>query len=74
MTEKEFSKEHSVRKPSLPNICPDCLKDEKIKCPRNTDAKCLECGVELCGYHIGKHLYGKHLISLEWRGIGAEPE
>lgn len=53
-------------------ICEDCKKDKKIKCPRNADAKCLECGAELCGYHIGKHLHEQHCISLTWRGIGAE--
>ena len=25
-------------------ICPMCKADEKVFCPRNVDAQCLECG------------------------------
>lgn len=54
--------------------CEDCLKDKTILCKRNPDAKCLICGAELCGLHIGKHLEKKHFVSLTWRGLGAKEE
>lgn len=44
--------------------CPDCLEDEKVFCPRDTDAQCLECGQRYCGAHIGSHLKQVHCISL----------
>jgi len=51
------------------NLCPDCIADPEIKCPRNKDGKCLECGAELCAYHLMKHFRKDHCISIEWRGI-----
>lgn len=50
-------------------FCEDCLKDSEIKCKRDKDVKCLHCGAELCGYHMGKHLTEKHLVSLTWQGF-----
>ncbi|KKN74901.1 hypothetical protein LCGC14_0386500 [marine sediment metagenome] len=44
--------------------CPDCLADDKIFCPRNPDAKCLDCGKSFCGAHIGPHLKDVHCIAL----------
>lgn len=49
-------------------ICEDCMTDDSIKCKRNRDAKCLECGKELCGFHISKHLEKEHYISTTWEG------
>ena len=44
--------------------CKMCLEDEKIFCPRNPDAECLECGARLCGGHIGQHLLETHCIAI----------
>lgn len=48
--------------------CPMCLADPEVACPRSVDARCLECGKEFCGRHIGEHLEREHCISLSWRG------
>ncbi len=50
-------------------FCEECLTDDEVSCKRDKDVKCLHCGVELCGYHMGKHLKEKHFVSLEWTGI-----
>ena len=50
-------------------FCEECLTDTEIDCKRDKDVKCLHCGMELCGYHMGKHLEEKHFVSLEWMGI-----
>jgi hypothetical protein len=45
-------------------ICPLCLADKKVFCPRDVDAQCVECGQKFCGAHIGQHLKEAHCISL----------
>ena len=45
-------------------FCPDCKADRAIRCPRNTDAQCLECGQAFCGAHIAPHLAKVHCIAL----------
>ena len=52
-------------KVSLYEICPECEKDPTVGCPRNVDAKCLDCGKEFCGAHIGEHLKTVHFVSLD---------
>ena len=54
--------------------CPVCLADPEVACPRGVDARCLECGEEFCGRHIGEHLEKAHQISLTWRGHLREVE
>lgn len=51
------------------HFCPECITDPEIKCARDKDVKCLHCGIELCAYHMGKHLPDKHCVSTEWRGF-----
>lgn len=55
-------------------ICEECLNDPEIKCKRDKDVKCLHCDMELCGYHMSKHLKEKHFVSLTWKGFGADGE
>lgn len=50
-------------------FCEECLTDDDISCKRDKDVKCLHCGMELCGYHMGKHLKEKHFVDLEWMGF-----
>jgi ribosomal protein S27E len=44
--------------------CTMCVSDTNVFCPRGTDAKCLICGENYCGAHIGQHLHDKHQVSL----------
>ena len=53
----------------LPEICPDCLADPEVACPRDVDAACLHCGSKRCGRHIIEHLTKVHMVSIEWRGF-----
>ena len=45
--------------------CSLCTMDPEVFCPRDVDAKCLECGENFCGAHIGPHLKKVHFISLD---------
>jgi len=45
--------------------CPMCVKDKRVFCLRDVDAKCLECGQNFCGAHIGQHLKEVHCITLD---------
>jgi len=47
-----------------PYLCVDCQLDPNVTCPRDRDAKCLICGLELCGAHIGPHLTRAHCVAL----------
>ncbi len=54
----------------FPNLfCEMCLTDDEVVCKRDKDVKCIHCGMELCGYHMGKHLKECHFVDLEWMGI-----
>lgn len=62
-------KEELSRQEQMPELyCVDCLADSSIKCKRDKNVKCLECGKEFCGYHIINHLEKEHLISTTWEG------
>jgi len=50
---------------TIVKICSMCKADDKVFCPRNVDAQCLECGERFCGAHIGQHLKEVHCISLD---------
>ncbi len=53
-------------------FCVECITDDSISCKRDKDVKCLHCGMELCGYHIGPHLERVHFVDLEWKGMEVE--
>lgn len=40
-----------------------CIADKNIFCPRDCDAKCLECGRGFCAGHIIEHLHTEHLVT-----------
>lgn len=50
----------------ISEVCEECLKDKRIFCPRDVDAKCLICGKNFCGGHIGKHLLKVHCVALDF--------
>jgi len=50
-------------------FCEMCLTDNEVTCKRDKDVRCLECGMELCGYHMAIHLKKAHFISLTWTGM-----
>lgn len=52
-----------MRNLKIPKICPECIAEVDIICPRDVDVRCLECGTELCGGHISEHLKG-HCITM----------
>jgi len=54
-----------TRRPAATHpFCNDCLADTRINCPRDPDAKCLICRLELCAAHIGPHLAKMHCCAL----------
>lgn len=61
---KEFTREKNI---SPFEHCPDCLKDKRIFCPRDVDVKCLICGKNFCGGHIGRHLRKVHCVALDFK-------
>lgn len=50
-------------------VCPECMDDPEVFCPRDPDLQCLHCGKKLCAYHMFKHLKEVHKVSVEWKGI-----
>jgi hypothetical protein len=45
-------------------FCYECLEDTRVGCPRDPDAECLICGLQLCAAHIGPHLAAIHFCAL----------
>lgn len=57
MVSKLFGTDEFLRAHCKTNISRKrCMHDNKIKCERDKDVKCLHCGAELCGYHMSRHL------------------
>lgn len=75
MGENQTLVESSARAHKIEDLfCEDCLKDPEIQCKRDRDVMCLQCGRELCGFHIKRHLEEEHQISTTWRGRGASEQ
>ena len=53
-----------ITKEVTEDICCLCKNDPQVFCPRNVDAKCLICGQNFCGAHIGEHLQKEHCVSI----------
>ncbi|ODS33548.1 MAG: hypothetical protein SCARUB_01282 [Candidatus Scalindua rubra] len=45
--------------------CDECIKDQKVFCPRDTDGTCDHCGKSLCAYHLIEHWRKVHCIALD---------
>jgi len=52
------------RRPGTKPFCHDCLEDSSIDYPRDPDAECLICGLQLCAAHISQHLSTIHFCAL----------
>lgn len=50
-------------------MCPDCVADPEVACPRDVDAACMHCFAKRCGKHIVEHLTKVHVVSIDWRGF-----
>jgi len=46
------------------SLCPDCIAEPDVFCPRDSDGQCLECGVKLCAAHLLIHFEKAHFMTL----------
>lgn len=44
-------------------LCPACVDDENIFCPRDVDAECVHCGLGCCAGHILQYLRHDHCVT-----------
>ena len=53
--------------------CEECAEDTWVEAKREPDARCLHCGMRLCGGHIASHLANTHGVSLNVNYIVRDP-
>lgn len=46
-------------------MCEVCQSDARVKCKRDSDVRCLICGMVLCGGHVLEHLRIMHCVATD---------